>query len=808
MPATDKPSAKRQYTTMACFACQTTSVMEKFPVAPTAQPGTEIVVIRLMIRGIVLRWMNPLVEDSICTDTAFTRLPLRVAIELLSNRVHQLCCFIQENGLQAPPMQKEKATALANVLETTGLSKVATSSPEASSSQGLPDKLAESTNIDTAQPHTAPTTSCKVGYSNTIQASIRQQRMEEYSPTGSVCDCVRSQNTRNSATVNNLNVENSLTSPPALEQENTTFVDNEPPLVDDSSDTEGIEDLIDQLSDRVGTLRIGPRGETQFYGPTSTFNLVDMPVSEHSITQNVLLNNNDDSLDRLGINQEIPIDLEEHLVNLYFSWHNPACRIVDRKRYEAAKEVSHSETDPSPFYSESLRNAICAIGASFETRYHPTFVTFPRSLMDFFGDRAKALLEIELDHPSLATVQTLVILSSHEIGRKRDARGWLYSGMAIRLAFDLALHIDMSAHISKGIISAADASLRRQVFWASYINDHLLGFSLGRPFRIHVEDVTVGKPIDHIDQFGQNTWLPYVLPSPLDTSYSQVDYTEAVSYQHITLCEIMSSCGYILYGTSGFSRNELQELNANIVADLRNWKESLPPTLQVNVNNRAPSYLPHVLLLHPPQGPGYLHARNMCIKSAIAIAKILDLYEVRYPLRRIHIQAVSITSSAILLLLFAAVSGYPSRRHDDIVLYLSTCLRALDEFGLSWESAKRAKDFFVRLQRQWEMRTRTFKSTRRSDSNNSCSHSALNMQQRPRKGPQDQPDTYATTASNNDDYLGATQLEEESHTDINVDVDLDWMLMSDMPALPENRDTDLYCLVSNQSMFDLERPNG
>jgi hypothetical protein len=53
---------------------------------------------------------------------------------------------------------------------------------------------------------------------------------------------------------------------------------------------------------------------------------------------------------------------------------------------------------------------------------------------------------------------------------RRDAH-LIYLGMAIRLAFDLALHIDMSTHISKGIISAADASLRRQVFWASYIND-------------------------------------------------------------------------------------------------------------------------------------------------------------------------------------------------------------------------------------------------------------------------------------------------------------------------------------------------
>lgn len=55
-------------------------------------------------------------------------------------------------------------------------------------------------------------------------------------------------------------------------------------------------------------------------------------------------------------------------------------------------------------------------------------MTFPKSLGEFFGDRAKELLEIELDSPCVATVQALVILSSHEIGVGSDTRGWLYSG--------------------------------------------------------------------------------------------------------------------------------------------------------------------------------------------------------------------------------------------------------------------------------------------------------------------------------------------------------------------------------------------
>ena len=69
------------------------------------------------------------------------------------------------------------------------------------------------------------------------------------------------------------------------------------------------------------------------------------------------------------------------------------------------------------------------MGAAFEARHYPTFATFPKSLADFFADRAKIILEIELDSPSVATVQALVILSSHDIGCKRDSRGWLYSGM-------------------------------------------------------------------------------------------------------------------------------------------------------------------------------------------------------------------------------------------------------------------------------------------------------------------------------------------------------------------------------------------
>lgn len=55
-------------------------------------------------------------------------------------------------------------------------------------------------------------------------------------------------------------------------------------------------------------------------------------------------------------------------------------------------------------------------------------MTFPKSLVEFFVDRTRESLEQELDFPSVATVQALMVLSFHEVGNGNKTRGWLYSG--------------------------------------------------------------------------------------------------------------------------------------------------------------------------------------------------------------------------------------------------------------------------------------------------------------------------------------------------------------------------------------------
>lgn len=43
--------------------------------------------------------------------------------------------------------------------------------------------------------------------------------------------------------------------------------------------------------------------------------------------------------------------------------------------------------------------------------------------------------------------------------------------MAMRLAFDLALHVDITPYVAKGLISQSEADLRKTVFWGAYTVD-------------------------------------------------------------------------------------------------------------------------------------------------------------------------------------------------------------------------------------------------------------------------------------------------------------------------------------------------
>ncbi|KAH7207840.1 fungal-specific transcription factor domain-containing protein [Fusarium redolens] len=491
---------------------------------------------------------------------------------------------------------------------------------------------------------------------------------------------------------------------------------------EDHAEEEDTAEVSHQFSERLGTLLLNSNGEWRFYGATSNLHLVhgdfghDFPdFSRRKGFQAIL--------DTAGVGHAVDEQLINHLITLYFTWQNPSLRVVDQEAFQTARNEFLLSPREDGLYCEFLVNAMCAVGASFERCKHPEL---PTPLSDFFANRAKSLLDSQLDKPRLSTIQALAILSTHEGGATRDTRGWLYSGMAMRLAFDLGLHIDPTPYVASGRMSDIEARVRNVTFWGTFATDRMWGFYLGRPFHNTLENVTLKRPSEDSVTHSNTFWTPY--GTPVANQQRWPDTQELIAGRWVSLYEIMSELGYKMYCRTDVSKIELQSLAQNTFHELNMWKSTLPPELALNADDLgAGVYLPHTLILHmqhafcimilhrpfvaksyiqpyPRVGAGHEHARSMCVNSAIDIAKLIGGYKLRFSLRRANVLFVHMAFTAALILVYAAVSELENHDRTQVTAHLDVCCQALAELGNVFESASRTLDILLSVKRMWQAR--------------------------------------------------------------------------------------------------------
>lgn len=129
---------------------------------------------------------------------------------------------------------------------------------------------------------------------------------------------------------------------------------------DSEDENEAENDVIEQLSNRIGTLKIAGDGHLRFYGATSNLNLVDVSATQQRQRPDARTVRHDgqDILNHLRVGQPVDQELEDHLVELYFTWQNPSIYVVDKEMYMTARLKWRNEYDDTPFYSEVLTNAM------------------------------------------------------------------------------------------------------------------------------------------------------------------------------------------------------------------------------------------------------------------------------------------------------------------------------------------------------------------------------------------------------------------------------------------------------------------
>jgi Fungal specific transcription factor domain len=498
------------------------------------------------------------------------------------------------------------------------------------------------------------------------------------------------------------------------------------------SNTDVLDDVTRQLSSRLGRLQIAEDGQPRYYGATSNLHILHSgPQSLYQPNIRNVFTHGDAAIVQAGLQWEEDSEYEENLLNLFFSWHNTFQYVCDKEIFsQERKRCKAGQT--SDLYSPALANAIYSIGAAYADRSHSGL---PDDAAEFFGLRAKAYLDIEIDSPSIATAQGLLILSSHEASCARDSRGWIYAGMAVQIISDLGLHLDLESEYSRlGTRGGKDedvAILRRNIFWSANTIDTQWSAYSGRPSIMKSIVHNVQRPLpSRTYKWDYYTEDESSMGFPTDFDF----YAAANVHVYLSkLMTIMSRVAEVLYSGIPDMSNDIHAFVAREDGNFRTWLSSLPASLQVNTSEKSNTiYIPGIIELHlqyheavillhrpliastdspAPSPESQDQSLNMttlpsfqhCIHSAREICRLLIMFRRRYSLRRPHHHIVHMTMTASLIHVFhLCLSAAGSSENKEAQRCLLTCIHALGEMGQTYKSASRALDVVTSLRQSWQ----------------------------------------------------------------------------------------------------------
>ncbi|CCF43026.1 fungal specific transcription factor [Colletotrichum higginsianum] len=407
-----------------------------------------------------------------------------------------------------------------------------------------------------------------------------------------------------------------------------------------------------------------------------------------------------------------PEPIVTYLLDLFWQWQSSYLLVVDRDLFLRHRQIwdesdGHGDRD---FYSPCLLYALLALASMISldrgvTRYSAS----PDGVVgEGFAKRARALLDLELDHPKITTVQAALVLGCRYGSMKDNSLGWMYSGIAFRMASKLGLHLDQTKAVASGQMTSEMAELRRRVFWGCHIEDNLFSAYCGRPNSFMEWDITVAVPDRPLEYFAQN----------------KSDLSPALLHATSTLSVL---CSKVLVGIhrqrsqsiAGGLRSKASQLHR----ELWKWRQDLPEALtwscDRNVNNSTQPqvfvlhlhfYFALILLHRPflrfPREPNDSRNNNVepsqssttCATAAANITKLLSNYKRSYNIRQLPPSAVHFIFIAGSIHLV----NLRSTKLESHNTLLQSSLEALSEIGKSYPVAQMAALELEGLTEKWK----------------------------------------------------------------------------------------------------------
>lgn len=155
--------------------------------------------------------------------------------------------------------------------------------------------------------------------------------------------------------------------------------------------------------------------------------------------------------------------------------------------------------------SEALLNAMAGLGLKMSSSVPADSASPETETAIKYSNRAKELVIRRLALPTVETVYTLLLIAYNEFANDMDSGLWMWSGMAIRMCFDLGLH--------KADLPNLDEEHRetaRNVFWSVVSLDRLISSGTGRTVTVPLSQIEHQPPVGKKLATNQTDPFPYL----------------------------------------------------------------------------------------------------------------------------------------------------------------------------------------------------------------------------------------------------------------------------------------------------------
>ncbi|KAF5604188.1 Nit-4-like protein [Fusarium pseudocircinatum] len=455
-------------------------------------------------------------------------------------------------------------------------------------------------------------------------------------------------------------------------------------------------------------ISVDDAGTTNSFGPSSALhnparNDKGAPSSRQSTTEHVknqlianaaLQRHLEHRLTRHATIAGEPTELALHLLNLHWARQHHTFLLTYRPAVMRDLECS------GPYCSTFMLNAIFACCSKFSPR--PDVRDDPNDASSVgrrFFKRCDELLSRDslLTRPHISTIVGLVLLGSTYNARGETSKGWLYTGYALRMVYDLGLHLDPKQTTE----DPEEIEIRRRVLWGAFVCDKLQSLYMGRPVAINLRDSQVSR--EFLDLYEEmEPFYPSALAagssSRLDENMGDAIPRHSVStfQQLCLLSKIMTTIinrFYVVGATFSNAQIDLQKIEQA----LQQWRDKLPskldfqPWLSTSIGVKTPNimvlhnvYYSLIILVHRPFiSDDHLRSTatsrrswEQCTVAARCITSIASVYKLTYGLNGAPYVLAYTVYVACTIHVRNAASQSQTRDH---LTMLKSSLECLDE---------------------------------------------------------------------------------------------------------------------------------